>query len=58
MVLGTDGGLAYWVLVVTGLERGRVWPVADVSAYPYPLLKALDFLDRVQRRHTGNGWSD
>lgn len=43
--LGTDDGLAHWVLVVTGPERGRVWLVTDVGAYPYPLPKALGFLD-------------
>ncbi|MFF7189391.1 hypothetical protein ACFZAR_30000 [Streptomyces sp. NPDC008222] len=57
-MLGADDGLAYWVLVVTGSERGRVWLVTDVGAYPCPLPKALGFLDWVQRWHTGNGWWD
>ncbi|MGW2960794.1 SMI1/KNR4 family protein [Streptomyces sp. NPDC001220] len=58
VVLGTDDGLSYWVLVVTGPERGKVWLVTDVGAYPYPLPKALGFLAWVQRWQAGDGWWD
>ncbi|WP_217553708.1 SMI1/KNR4 family protein [Streptomyces sp. GbtcB6] len=58
VVLGTDDGLSYWVLVVTGPERGKVWLVTDVGAYPYPMPKALGFLEWVRRWHAGDGWWD
>ncbi|WP_329467027.1 hypothetical protein [Streptomyces sp. NBC_01431] len=34
IVLGTDGGLSYWTLVATGPQRGKVWVVSEVGAYP------------------------
>jgi hypothetical protein len=45
IVLGTDDSLSYWVLVVTGPERGKVWLVTGVGAYPYPMrkLRSLGF---------------
>ncbi|MFF4894825.1 SMI1/KNR4 family protein [Streptomyces sp. NPDC001068] len=58
VVLGTDDGLSYWVLVVTGPQRGKVWLVTDVGAYPYPMPNALGFLAWVQRWHAGHGWWD
>ncbi|MET8745481.1 hypothetical protein [Streptomyces sp. NPDC004728] len=58
VVLGTDDGVSYWVLVVTGPQRGRVWLLSKVGAYPYPLPEALGFLEWVQRWHDGDGWWD
>ncbi|MEU1529937.1 SMI1/KNR4 family protein [Streptomyces fagopyri] len=59
VVLGTEnGGPLYWVLVVTGPQRGKVWLVTDVGAYPYPLSEAAGFLEWVQRWHAGDGWWD
>lgn len=55
-VLGTDDGLSYRVLVVTGPQRGRIWLVTDVGAYPYPVPEAFGFLEWVQRRQVGDGW--
>lgn len=58
IVLGTDDGLSYWVLAMTGSERGKVWLVTDVGAYPYPMPRALGFLEWVQRWHASDGWWD
>ncbi|MDF2261516.1 hypothetical protein [Streptantibioticus ferralitis] len=58
VVLGTDDELSYWVLVVTGPQRGKVWLVSDVGAYPYPMPEALGFLEWVQRWRAGGGWWD
>jgi hypothetical protein len=32
--LGTDGCGMYWILIVTGPERGQVWLTADVGIQP------------------------
>lgn len=58
VVLGADDGPCYWVLVVTGPQRGRVWAVAEVGAYPYPMPEAAGFLEWVQRWHADEGWWD
>ncbi|GGN38877.1 hypothetical protein GCM10011578_084730 [Streptomyces fuscichromogenes] len=58
IVLGTDDGPFYWVLVVTGPQRGKVWAVTDVGACPYPMPEAVGFLEWVQRWHAGDGWWD
>ncbi|MET8637349.1 SMI1/KNR4 family protein [Streptomyces sp. NPDC004096] len=58
IVLGTEDELSYWVLVVTGPQRGRVWLVTDVGASPYPTSEALGFLEWVQRWHADDGWWD
>ncbi|MFD8955013.1 SMI1/KNR4 family protein [Streptomyces xanthophaeus] len=56
VVLGTDDELSYWVLVVTGPQRGKVWLLSDVGAHPYPGPEALGFLEWVQRWQSGDGW--
>ncbi|MGW2555366.1 SMI1/KNR4 family protein [Streptomyces sp. NPDC001635] len=58
VVLGTDDGPSYWVLVVSGPQRGKVWVVSEVGAYPYPMPDAVGFLEWVQRWHAGDGWWD
>ena len=42
LYLGTDGCGMYWVLVVTGTERGHVWFVAEQGACP--TVPPVDFL--------------
>jgi len=34
LLLGTDGCAQYWLLVVSGPERGNVWMLADVGITP------------------------
>ncbi len=34
LVLGTEGCGRYWVLIVTGIERGQMWDRADVGIQP------------------------
>jgi hypothetical protein len=57
-VLGTDDELSYWVLVLTGPQRGKVWLVTDVGAYPYPYPQpeAHSFTEWVQHWKTHDGW--
>ncbi|GAA4596148.1 hypothetical protein GCM10023194_67540 [Planotetraspora phitsanulokensis] len=56
IVLGTDDELSYWLLVLTGTQRGKIWFVADVGASPYPGPEAIGFIEWVQRWQTGAGW--
>lgn len=58
IVLGAEGGPMYWLLVVTGLQRGKIWLVADVGAHPYPGPAAVGFVEWVQRWQAGDGWWD
>ncbi|MFE3073845.1 SMI1/KNR4 family protein [Streptomyces sp. NPDC059247] len=58
VVLGTDDGLAYWVLVVTGPQRGGIWLVGETGAYAYPGPEAFGFLEWVRRWRLGDGWWD
>jgi len=34
LILGTDGCGMYWILIVTGEERGQIWNTADVGIQP------------------------
>ena len=34
LVLGTEGCAMYWLLIVTGPERGQIWNLADVGTQP------------------------
>jgi hypothetical protein len=43
LILGTDGCAQYWVLVVNGPDRGKVWMLADVGVTP--LFPAMTFLE-------------
>ncbi len=58
VVLGSEDGQSFWLLVTTGPRRGEVWMVADVGAIPVPADTAWGFLQWVQRWHAGNGWWD
>jgi SMI1 / KNR4 family (SUKH-1) len=42
LILGTDGCGQYWMLVVTGPDRGAIWMLADVGVQP--CCPRLDFL--------------
>ncbi|MGI5144232.1 hypothetical protein [Streptomyces sp. CA-106110] len=57
-MLGTDDELSYWVLVLTGPQRGKVWLVTAVGAYPYPYPQpeAHGFAEWVQHWKTHDGW--
>nr|WP_246213986.1 SMI1/KNR4 family protein [Kitasatospora viridis] len=58
IVLGTDDELSYWLLVTTGPQRGKIWLVSEVGAYPYPGPEAIGFVEWVQRWQAGSGWWD
>ncbi|MFJ8746536.1 SMI1/KNR4 family protein [Embleya sp. NPDC127516] len=58
VVLGTDDELFYWLLVVNGPQRGRVWLVGETGAYRYPGPEACGFLEWVRRWQVGDGWWD
>ncbi|MEV6109139.1 SMI1/KNR4 family protein [Streptomyces sp. NPDC051940] len=58
VVLGSEDGQSFWLLVTTGPRRGEVWMVADVGAVPVPSDDAWGFLEWVRRWHTGDGWWD
>ena len=34
LFLGNDGCAQYWILIVTGSERGQVWQRSDVGVQP------------------------
>ncbi|MFG2753916.1 SMI1/KNR4 family protein [Streptomyces xanthophaeus] len=56
IVLGTDDDLSYWILVVTGPQRGKVWLIHQMGAYPYPGPEASGFLEWLQQWQTGTNW--
>jgi hypothetical protein len=58
IVLGSEDGQSFWLLVTTGPRRGEVWMVADVGAGPVPGNEPWGFLEWVRRWHAGNGWWD
>ncbi|MDQ1009509.1 hypothetical protein QFZ82_003994 [Streptomyces sp. V4I23] len=58
IILGAEDGPMYWLLVVTGPQRGKIWLVADVGAHPYPGPDAAGFLEWVQRWQAGGTWWD
>ncbi|WP_237528341.1 SMI1/KNR4 family protein [Streptomyces sp. SID337] len=35
VVLGESSGPVYWLLIVSGPQRGRVWAVSEVGALPF-----------------------
>ncbi|MEW2621344.1 SMI1/KNR4 family protein [Streptomyces sp. NPDC048106] len=58
VVLGSEDGSSFWLLVTAGPRRGEVWMVADVGAMPVPGRDAWGFAQWVRRWSTGEGWSD
>jgi hypothetical protein len=46
LVLGTDGCGIYWLLIVTGSERGQIWWLTDVGIQPCaPRRQFLDWYE-------------
>ncbi|MET8724139.1 SMI1/KNR4 family protein [Streptomyces misionensis] len=58
VVLGSEDGQSFWLLLTSGPRRGEVWMIADVGAIPVPGDQAWDFEEWVRRWHTGNEWWD
>lgn len=58
VVLGSEDGQSFWLLLTTGHRRGEVWMIADVGAIPAPGDQAWGFEEWVRRWHTGNEWWD
>ncbi|MFE6909874.1 SMI1/KNR4 family protein [Streptomyces erythrochromogenes] len=57
IVLCAQDAQAFWLLVTTGPQRGRVWLVADVGASPAPDGEPAGFAEWFRRRQAGdNGW--
>jgi hypothetical protein len=58
VVLGSEDGQSFWLLVTAGPRRGQVWMVAGVGAIPVPGTEAWGFAEWVRRWHSGDGWWD
>lgn len=58
VVLGSEDGQSFWILLTTGRRRGEVWMVADVGATPAPGNHAWGFEEWVRHWHAGNDWWD
>ncbi|NEC65973.1 SMI1/KNR4 family protein [Streptomyces sp. SID9727] len=58
VVLGSEEGPAFWLLVTTGPHRGEVWMITDAGAAPMPGDQAWGFEEWVRHWHTGHGWWD
>ncbi|MFF9978197.1 SMI1/KNR4 family protein [Streptomyces erythrochromogenes] len=57
IVLCAQDTRAFWLLVTTGPQRGRVWLVADVGASPAPDGEPAGFAEWIRRRQAGDdGW--
>ncbi|WP_405420433.1 SMI1/KNR4 family protein [Streptomyces erythrochromogenes] len=55
IVLCAQDTQAFWLLVTTGRQRGRVWLVADVGASPAPDGEPAGFAQWLHRRQAGDG---
>ncbi|MFE7183095.1 SMI1/KNR4 family protein [Streptomyces erythrochromogenes] len=55
IVLCAQDTQAFWLLVTTGPQRGRVWLVADVGASPAPDGEPAGFAQWLRRRQAGDG---
>jgi hypothetical protein len=58
VVLGSEDGQCFWIMVTTGPRRGEVWMVADVGAGPAQDGEACGFLEWVRQWHTAPSWLD
>ncbi|MFF0294543.1 SMI1/KNR4 family protein [Kitasatospora sp. NPDC004614] len=56
VVLGSDDGQSFWLLVTAGPHRGEVWMVSDVGAIPVPGAEAWGFAEWVAHWQSGNDW--
>ncbi|MGW2397266.1 SMI1/KNR4 family protein [Kitasatospora sp. NPDC001664] len=59
VVLGSEDGQSFWLLVTTGPHRGEVWMVADVGVTPVPTTGAAwGFAEWVEQWRAGQRrWS-
>ncbi|MFI8194452.1 SMI1/KNR4 family protein [Streptomyces sp. NPDC085946] len=58
VVLGSEDGQSFWLLLTAGRRRGEVWMVADVGAIPSRNDHTWGFEEWVRRWHTGDDWWD
>ncbi|MFB7113416.1 SMI1/KNR4 family protein [Streptomyces sp. NPDC056190] len=58
VVLGSEDGQSFWLLLTAGPHLGEVWMVADVGAIPARDDHAWGFEEWVRRWHTGDDWWD
>ncbi|MFG2842892.1 SMI1/KNR4 family protein [Kitasatospora sp. NPDC048296] len=56
VVLGSDDGQSFWLLVTTGPRRGEVWMVSDVAALPVPGPEAWGFAEWVRNWPSDEEW--
>lgn len=57
IVLGSEDGQSFWMLVTTGSRRGEVWMVSDGGAGPVAGEDAAwGFEEWVRRWHSGDAW--
>lgn len=56
VVLGSEDGQSFWILLTAGSRRGEVWMVADVGAIPVPADEAWGFEEWVRHWHASNDW--
>ncbi|PZT71400.1 SMI1/KNR4 family protein [Streptomyces sp. SW4] len=56
VVLGSEDGQSYWLLLTTGPRRGEVWMVGDVGVVPAPGEPTWGFEEWVRHWHSGSDW--
>ncbi|MEU6406156.1 SMI1/KNR4 family protein [Streptomyces sp. NPDC046985] len=56
IVLGSEDGESFWLLLTTGPGRGEVWMVAADAALPAPGDPTWGFEEWVRRWHSGRDW--
>ncbi|MEU7031639.1 SMI1/KNR4 family protein [Streptomyces sp. NPDC046275] len=56
IVLGSEDGESFWLLLTAGPRRGEVWMVAGDAALPAPGDPTWGFEEWVRRWHTGRDW--
>ncbi|GGV27152.1 hypothetical protein GCM10010495_49050 [Kitasatospora herbaricolor] len=54
VVLGTEDGPSFLLLVTAGSRRGEIWMVSEVGAAPAPATDARDFNGWVRHWKSGN----
>ncbi|MGI5478731.1 SMI1/KNR4 family protein [Streptomyces lavendofoliae] len=56
IVLGSEDGQSFWLLLTTGPRRGEVWMAGDVGIIPAPGERTWGFEEWVRRWHSGSDW--